>query len=92
MYMHCHLSSCVREFGPLHTYWLFPFERYNGSLESQPINYCAVELQLIRRFQNDNLIRCFQNDNFHLHQWPNAHHFLQALPDLPYNPILSVSL
>lgn len=35
MHMHCHLASCVKEFCPLHTYWLFPFERYNGILEGQ---------------------------------------------------------
>ena len=33
MHMHCHLTACVKEFGPLHSFWLFPFERYNGILE-----------------------------------------------------------
>ena len=32
MHMHCHLASCIREFGPIHSFWLFPFERYNGIL------------------------------------------------------------
>lgn len=27
MHMHCHLASCLREFGPIHGFWLFPFER-----------------------------------------------------------------
>ena len=30
MHMHCHLAACIREFGPIHSFWLFPFERYNG--------------------------------------------------------------
>ena len=82
MHMHCHLASCVKEFGPLHTYWLFPFERYNGILEGQPTNNRSIELQLMRRFLRDNI-------HLHLHheakQWPNSENFLQALPDPPYD-------
>ena len=82
MHMHCHLAACVREFGPIHSFWLFPFERYNGILEGQPTNNCSIELQLMHRFQKD-------NTHLHLHheakQWPNADHFLQALPDPPYD-------
>ena len=82
MHMHCHLTQCVKEFGPIHTFWLFPFERYNGVLEGQPTNNRSIELQLMRRFQRDNM-------HLHLHheaqQWPNADHFLQAIPDTPYD-------
>ena len=53
--MHCHLASCIKEFGPMHSFWLFPFERYNDILESQPTNNRSIELQLMRRFQTDNL-------------------------------------
>ena len=35
MHIHCHLTACVKEFGPLHSFWLFLFERYNGILEGQ---------------------------------------------------------
>ena len=82
MHMHCHLASCIREFGPAHSFCLFPFERYNGILEGQPTNNRAIELQLMRRFQKDTM-------HLHLHheakQWPNAKHFLQALPDTAYD-------
>ena len=82
MHMHCHLASCIREFGPAHSFWLFPFERYNGILEGQPTNNRSIELQLMRRFQKDNM-------HLHLHheakQWPCADHFLQALPDPAYD-------
>ena len=86
--MHCHLASCVREFCPFHSFWLFPFERYNGLLQSQPTSNRSIELQLMRHFQTDNL-------NIHIHheaqQWPNAEHFLQALPDPPYDPTSPIS-
>ena len=72
-HLHCHLVSCIKNFGPFHSFWLFPFERYNGILGSQPNNNRSVELQFIRRFQRD---------NSHLqmiHQaktWPHADLFL----------------
>lgn len=30
MHMHCHLASCIREFGPVHSFWLFPFKKYSS--------------------------------------------------------------
>ena len=85
MHMHCHLAACLREFGPIHSFWLFPFERYNGILEGQPSNNRSIEMQLMRRFQSDNL-------NMQLHQeareWPDAIFFLDALPN-PSHDILS---
>ena len=53
MHMHCHLSSCLKEFGPLHSFWIFPFECYNRVLEGQPTNNRSVELQSMRRFQKE---------------------------------------
>jgi hypothetical protein len=28
-----HLPECIRNFGPVHGWWSFPFERYNGILQ-----------------------------------------------------------
>ena len=77
IHLHCHLTSCVRDFGPISSFWLFPFERYNGILGNQPTNNRSVELQLMRRFYNDNR---------HLHleceskSWPFAEFFLPVFP------------
>ena len=30
MHLHCHLRQCMEDYGPLHTFWLFSFETYNG--------------------------------------------------------------
>ena len=54
--MHCHLSSCMRDYGPLHGFWLYAFERYNGLLGSLPNNNRSIEIQLMRRFLRDNQI------------------------------------
>jgi len=55
MHMHCHLASCIRKFGPVHSFWLFPFERYNGILEGQLTKNRSIELQPMRRFLKDNM-------------------------------------
>ena len=81
MHMHCHLMSCIKEFGPAHSFWLFPFERYNGILEAQPTNNRSIELQLMRRFLKDNLHLRLHHD---AKSWEGAEHFLKALPDTPY--------
>ena len=54
MHMHGHLSECIRDYGPLHAFWLFSFERYNGLLGAQPNNNRSIEMQLIKRFIDDN--------------------------------------
>lgn len=54
MHMQCHLSSCIKDYGPLHGFWLFAFERYNGLLGNQPHNNRAIEIQLMNRFVKDN--------------------------------------
>ena len=73
MHMHCHLATCLQEFGPIHSFWLFPFERYNGILEGQPSNNRSVEIQLMQRFQKDNLHIHLQEE---AKQWPDTNIFL----------------
>ena len=50
MHMHCHLRSCILDYGPLHGFWLYAFERYNGILGAMPNNNKSIEVQLMRRF------------------------------------------
>ena len=57
MHMHCHLRSCMEDYGPLHNFWIFAFERYNGILGNIPNNNRCIELQMINRFVVDGLIR-----------------------------------
>ena len=37
MHMHAHLASFVKDYGPIHAFWLFSFQRYNGL----PTGYAA---------------------------------------------------
>lgn len=54
IYLHAHLVECVRDYGPMSSFWLFSFERFNGILGDQPTNNRSIELQLITRFLQDN--------------------------------------
>ena len=51
MHMHCHLKSCILDYGPLHSFWVYAFERYNGLLGSMPNNNRSIELQIMRENQ-----------------------------------------
>ena len=54
IHLHNHLADCIRDFGPLASFWLFSFERFNGLLGDVPTNNRAIEVQLMQRFLDDN--------------------------------------
>ena len=60
MHMHSHLADCILDYGPVYSFWLFSFERYNGILGGYSTNNKSVELQLIRKFLRDQLLRDFE--------------------------------
>ena len=53
MHMHCHLKEVILDYGPVHSFWLFSFERFNGILGNQPNNNKHIENQLMRHFLQD---------------------------------------
>lgn len=53
MHLHMHLVDCIKDYGPVYSFWLFSFERYNGLLGNFRTNQRSVELQLMRRFLTD---------------------------------------
>ena len=50
MHLHTHLKQCVLDYGPLHAFWCYPFEQYNGILGSFHSNKISIESQLIKKF------------------------------------------
>ena len=48
MHMHSHLADCLLDYGPVYSFWLFSFERYNGILGSYSMNNKSIELQIMR--------------------------------------------
>ncbi len=53
MHLHKHLKECILDYGPIASFWLFSFERYNGFLGKYPHNNRSIELQLMRCFMKD---------------------------------------
>lgn len=85
MHYSCHVCSCVFDFGPSHSFWLFSFERFNGILGKLPNNNRSVEVQMMRRFQSDIQATSFPcpdmfQDNFqHLLPYKSDVHLNQKL-------------
>lgn len=48
--MHTHLKQCIIDFSPLHAFWCYPFERYNGVLGSFHSSRKLIESQLMKKF------------------------------------------
>ena len=53
MHLHCHLKDVLLDYGPSHEFWLFPYERYNGTMGNFPTNNRNFEPQLMQRFVRD---------------------------------------
>ena len=53
MHMHAHLTNCILDYGPIYSFWLFSFERYNGILGDYYTNNKSIELQVMRKFTRD---------------------------------------
>lgn len=66
IHLHCHLHDCIKNFGPVSSFWLFPYERFNGVLGDEPTNNHSIELQVMKRFLEDN---CYLRL---LHSAPNS--------------------
>ena len=63
LHLHAHLKSCILDYGPVYSFWLFAFERMNGVLGSFQTNCHDISVQLMRRFLH---IRIYAT-----HNWPN---------------------
>jgi len=50
IHLHAHLAECMFDYGPIYSFWLFSFERYNGLLGNMPTNRKNIELQFMNRF------------------------------------------
>ena len=56
MHLACHIKETLLAFGPFHGYWLFSFERYNGILGSFSTNNHRIEIQIMRKFIQQNYL------------------------------------
>lgn len=50
MHLHGHLLECIRDYGPVYSFWCFAFERMNGILGSYHVNNHHISIQFMRKF------------------------------------------
>ena len=60
MHLHTHLKDCILDFGPISSFWVFGFERFNGYLGKFPTNNRSCEIQIMRKFLRDVHFRTLQ--------------------------------
>ena len=84
MHLHLHLRDSLRDYGPLHSFWCFSFERYNGILSGYHTNKRGIEEQLMKKFLFDQRVHALAhskgsvgNDGF-LHLLPSLHSEMQS--------------
>ena len=78
LHLHGHLHECVKDYGPVYSFWLFAFERLNGILGSYHTNSRNISLQLMRRFLDSKMFApCNRPEEF-------RHEFLPVLAQFKY--------
>ncbi|TFK82783.1 hypothetical protein K466DRAFT_499651 [Polyporus arcularius HHB13444] len=72
-----HLYSCLLLFGPVHGWWAFPFERYNGLIASINTNYKSADMPVtfMRYFYIGANIRRLMGTM----DWPDTEEFKEML-------------
>lgn len=61
MHLHLHLKDCLLDYGPVHGFWCFGFERFNGIMGRYHTNSQSIETQLMRKFLREQHIRAFDD-------------------------------
>ena len=59
MHLHLHLKDCLLDYGPVHGFWCFGFERFNGIMGRYHTNSQSIETQLMRKFLREQHICAF---------------------------------
>ena len=62
IHLHCHLLECVKNFGPIYSFWVFAFERFNGILGSYPTSNRSFEVEVMRKFSRISVACSFKYD------------------------------
>lgn len=60
MHLHLHLKECLLDYGPVHSFWCFAFERYNGLLGKYHTNNQCIEVQVMKKFLREQQIRSLE--------------------------------
>ena len=73
MHLHYRLKERVIDCGPVHAFWCFSFERFNGILGTTQVYGRSVETELMRKLMAE---RFFGMQNFQMNSKNIFCHFL----------------
>ena len=76
VHLHLHLKESLMAYGPLHSFWCFSFERYNGILTGYHTNKRDIEEQLMKRFLFDQRVHAMVRSG----EISDHNEFLQLIP------------
>ena len=57
MHLHLHLKECLLDYGPVQSFWCYPFERLNGVMGKYHTNNNIIELQIMEKFLTEQKIK-----------------------------------
>ena len=57
MHLHLHLKECLLDYGPVQSFWCYPFERFNGVMGKYHTNNSIIELQIMEKFLTEQKIK-----------------------------------
>ena len=77
-------------YGPVHNFWLFSFERFNGILGDFKTNQRAIETQLMRKFLREQDFKDLQFPNLFREQLEPLFHQMSNTSVHPFQDISSV--
>lgn len=69
-----HLHQCILDYGPPHVFWVFAFERSNGQLASYHSSMRTVELEMMKRFVQQQMIMNQDQSSLSTIALEHAHH------------------
>ena len=63
LHLHLHMKDCLQDYGPVHGFWCYSFERFNGILGRYHTNNRSIEVQLMKKFlrQRDILFQALES-------------------------------
>ena len=61
-HLHMHLRDCVIDFGPVYSYWLFAFERFNYNVSNLCTNKRNIEVQIMRNATRQTYLKSLEKD------------------------------
>ena len=57
MHLHLHLKECLKSYSPIHGFWCYGFEHFNGLLGKYSTNNQLIEGQLMKKFLREQTVR-----------------------------------